>query len=593
MAAYPAGDPDVFFHLAAGREIVTSGHIPDTETLCVVSEGRPFRNHEWAYDTLLWLAHDAIGPAGVTVFQVGLAALLFALVGLLGARLGASPVVLAGVGLLFLPLFRGHLEARPHVAGYALAASALLALWDLRGGGRGCLGWLAGIQVVWTNVHGSFPLGLVLWGIVAATSFLGPRPRGPILWAGPLTALATLANPWGPDLWGVVLHHAEPAYRTMVPEWKPVDFGESPLADALFLALLGAGLLSFLPRANRMRLDRLALLLAFLVPATVASKFTLGLAVGAVPVLAANLSALRWMARPLPLLGLWGAALGAAVLVPPHVSPWRGLGFGLDLRDHPSGAVAFARQNGVAGRVFAPFHEGGYIAYAAYPDLRPYIDGRAYVHGLPAIRRYLSALADYRAFQDLHAEYRFDFVVADLLDPAFPRLLAGLQDDARFDLVYLDDRYAAFLPKAARPPGVEPFHVLRPSTDPRYLGHLPEAQLPLARSEVSRVLSRPEGEVLGRLLRGVLALREAGVGLDPDARVAEAKAQAACAEAFLDLQFLVRARPDVPMFRYFLAKALVCAGRCQEAKAVAARAAHDFPDARRLLRSLEACEKAR
>ncbi len=590
MAAYPSGDPDVFFHLAVGRDLVESGRLPDTEPFCLVSAGRPFHNHEWGFDALLWLAHDAAGPAGVTVFKAGLAACLFALVALAGVRLGAPAAVVAALGLLFLPLFRGHLEARPHLAGYVLAAGAVLALLGLREGRRAHLAWFVGIMVVWTNVHGSFPLGLVLWSVVTVASL--PDRRPPVLWpllaAGPAAALATLLNPWGPDLWAVVLHHADPAYRELVPEWKPVAWGDSPVADALFLLLVGAALLSFLPRSNRVRSDRLVILLAFLVPAALSAKFTLGLAVGAVPVLAANLSGLAATSRLAFRVLLWGVGVASAAVLPPHLAPWSRPGIGLDLRDHPAAAVRFVQGHGIVGRVFAPFHEGGHLEYAGHPDLRPYIDGRAYVHGLEGIRRYLGALADYRAFRDLHAAFHFDVVIADLLDPSFPRLLAGLARDPGFALVFLDDRYAVFVPSADVPPGVEPFRVLRPTTDPRYLGDLPASALPEARAEVTRVLAVPEGETLGRLLRGVLGLREAGVGLAPET-LRPTGGRAPCVAAAGDFEVLARRRPDVPMFRYFLAKSLACAGRCDEARTEAARAAPHFPDARQLIEALDAC----
>lgn len=590
MAAYPSGgDPDVFFHLAAGRDISNLGGVPATESLTLLSEGRPFMNHEWAFDALLWLAHEALGPAGVTVFKVGLAAILFALVGLLGVRLGAAAWHVMGLGILFLPLFRGHLEARPHLAGYALAAGALLALLRLREARRAALLWFAGIQVIWTNVHGSFPLGLFLWGVVTATSFARPRPSiRPLLLAGPAGALATLLNPWGLDLWSVVLHHADPAYRDIVPEWQPVAWGENPVADVLFLALVAAALLSFLPRANRVRFDRLGLLAVFLLPAVWSSKFTLGLAVGAVPVLGANLRAMsvtgqHWFA---PVLG--SVSLLSAVVATPRLSPWIGVGTGFDLRDHPAAALRLLRQAGLQGRVFAPFHEGGFVAYAGHPDLRAFIDGRGYVHGLDGIRRYLAALADYKAFRALHAEFRFDVVIADLLDPGFPRLLVGLQHDPSFALIHLDDRYAVFVPSGRVPRVVEPFHVLRPTTDPRYLADLSEEELTVARAEVARVLAHPEGQTLGRLLRGVLTLREAGVGVAPEAWSPKGF-RAECELAVQDFESLVRERADVPMFRYVLAKALACAGRCDEARAHAARAAPDFPDARRLAVVLERC----
>ena len=207
--------------------------------------------------------------------------------------------------------------------------------------------------------------------------------------------------------------------------------------------------------------------------------------------------------------------------------------------------IEAAMARGWTGRAFNPFNAGAYVEFAAFPQIRTYIDGRTYVTGPDGLRTYLAALANYRAFTSENAQYRFDLVLVDLLDPSFPRLIDGLQADPAFALVWLDSRFAIFVP-AARASEGDRFRVLRAGTDPRYLLEVPDNALPRAREEVGRVLASPEGEILGRLLRGQLALRENGT--------------AGCAAARDDFQRLVQLRPDVPMFRLFLAEATRCAG---------------------------------
>lgn len=589
-ALYPSGDPDVFFHLAAGRQIVESGGLPDLEPFCYPAAERPFVNHEWLFDVALWAAYAAGGDTGVVLFKSLLAAGLFALVGLVGRRLGAGPWPLVLAGLVFLPLFRDSLEARPHLAGYALAAATILCLWGLERGHKAWLAALALVVVLWVNSHGSFPLAVALWAIWVVRGLRRRESHNDgglarTLWAGPVVILSCLANPWGHELLATVFHHLEPTYRELVPEWKPLSWGDEPARDLLYLGLAATALLSFLPGPNRSRLTRLALLVLFLVPAMLSTKFMLGLAVGAIPVLAANLTVLsdKWQ-RPGRLTGSALAVASLGVLTP-LLPPWQGPALGFNLEDHPDEALDHAAAADLSGRLFNPFNHGGFCEFHSHPRLRTYIDGRAYVHGLDGIETYLGALADYRNFRAQHRVHDFDGVLVDLLDPSFPRLTAGLWQDPDFHMVWLDSHFALFVP--ADSPGMgrgrlETFEVIRPGTDPRYLYELPRPDWPAARREIGRVLDSPGGETLGRLLGGVLGLREAGLTPDPEGSLKTPDDPTRCDVASRDLEALVASRPAIPMFRYFLAAARACAGRCGEARREALAAGGTFPDAVRL-----------
>lgn len=585
-ATFPISDPDAFFHLALGREIVEGRSIPVVETMTIVSEGRPYINHEWGYDCLLWLAYSAFGLPGLTLFKALLSALLFGASGLIAMRLHAPLPLFATFLTLFLPFFRLHLDARPHVLGYLCAAQAFLLLLRIKDQSLLALIAFPLLSALWANLHGSFPL-LIPLCLVAL--LFPPRTTTSARWlvlAALAGLLSTLLNPFGPRLWLAVLHHAEPAYRKLIPEWMPLSFGEEPLVDIFFFAIYAITLLSFLRKENRSHLERLLYGLIFMVPGLLSTKFTLGLAISAIPLLASNLKGPYIRLTPLfrHLFSLLAAAsfLTLQWFLPPYLPP----GTGIDNRDRPDAALLFALEHHLEGKAFAPFHEGGYIEFVAYPKIRPFIDGRAYQHGLPSIAQYLRALEDYGSFKALHQRFRFDIVLADLTDPAFPRLLQGLTKDPDFLLLHLDSRYALFVPKSHSPPPVEPFKVLRPTTDPRYLADLPAPLVPLAEKEIERLLRGPKGRLLGLLLRGVLSLSRAGISPEPKPLRASLDKEEWCKKALVDFEELVSSREDVPMFRYFLAKALICLGRLNEASNHLTRISSLFPDAAKLLQAL-------
>ena len=583
---WPCHDPDVFFHIAMGREILDTGSVPSFESRCLVSEGQPFQNHEWLFDAGVAAVDRVGGLAAVAVLKALLASLLFVLSALVGIRLGGRPWTVVLVLLAFLPLFRGTLDARPQVVGYALAAGMELALLAIGKGRR--LPWVLAILtgVIWTNLHGSFPLMFVLWGVEVLRRLVrsGKDRSGTwvLLAAGPALGLATVATPWGWGLWAVVWHHLDPLYREIVPEFRPRPFGEEPLGDALFLSLAIAGTLSFLSRENRKRIADMVLFLAFLLPAVAASRFLLGLAVGGATVLAANLARTGFLREGLRRFGgvtAFVVFVAATPWMPPHAFP----GLVPDLVDFPQAALEGTAGDGGSGRLFTSFAHGGFCEFTL-PESRPFIDGRAYVHGLDGVRTYLGALSDYREFRRLDSAHRFDAVVADLQDPAFPRLMAGLRSATDFAMVWLDDQFAVY---RRTPTKLSRFSLLRPGLDPRYLLELPEDRIGQASIEVDRVLGSPSGQTLGRLLRGTLALRLAGLREPPTDSLPRPANPSACTAAETDFAFLVDSRPDVGMFRYFLAVAQACQGDCESAVTGLVEAA-EFPDARRLYRTLRA-----
>jgi len=258
-------------------------------------------------------------------------------------------------------------------------------------------------------------------------------------------------------------------------------------------------------------------------------------------------------------------------------------GKGFDLDNYPVNALSDLRREAISGTVFAPFHQGGFVEWTDVPGLKPYIDGRAYVHGLEGISTYLAALGDYGQFVRLHGRHKFAAVLVELSDPAFPRLASGLDADSGWELISLDSRFAVFVPSDVPRSGAgQPYRYLKATNDPRYLFELAPADVVAATAEAERVMARDGGIEAGLLARGVLGLHASGVSWDPELFGAWARAQVPgsmndvekvevsgyCDAARDDFSRLAVLRPDVPMFRYFEGLAAACAGRCSDATAL-------------------------
>jgi hypothetical protein len=189
-------DPDTFWHLESGGEIVSGGGIPqvDTESWYGVEKELPVSSQEWFYDATAFLIHDIGGFELLYAATALLFAALFVLVyGLVRVRGGAhltSLIVALVAALGTLPFS----SARPQSVTYCLLVATAILLE------KGRWPWAIPLIVVGANVHGGvYPLYLVLvafYTLPQGSPALGVslaavlfNPQGARLLALPLAAL--------------------------------------------------------------------------------------------------------------------------------------------------------------------------------------------------------------------------------------------------------------------------------------------------------------------------------------------------------------------------------------------------------------------
>jgi hypothetical protein len=177
-------------------------------------------------------------------------------------RTGPAGVLLAfiAVDLVLVPftLARPHLLAWPVLAGWT---AMLLRARDER---RPPPIYLALLMIVWTNLHGSFPLGLAVAAAIGLDAVIESRWNRQILtgWlafglAGTAAALLNANGISG------ILHPFEVAgldTLTLIQEWKP----SSPASTPWFFAVLVAALGAMVAKRVRPPIGELVLLLLLL-----------------------------------------------------------------------------------------------------------------------------------------------------------------------------------------------------------------------------------------------------------------------------------------------------------------------------------------
>ena len=406
------GDPDTQWHVAVGRWIWTHRTVPTTDIFSHTFAGAPWIAKEWLSQLLLFGADAVAGWWGVTVLAATAIALAFAsLFGWLRRRMRAT--VALAITLASLALAQSHFLARPHILVLPVVIAWLLMLATSLEKGRAPPAAAAGLMLLWTNMHGSFPFGLVIAGVLAgeAVVWAAPVVRGRVLrgWATflILAAATTMISPFG---WRAVLVPLKMSGNAetlrFVGEWAPLGPDMlGLLAAAALVATAAVLLLDY--RANAFRLLATGLV-AYLMLRHV--RFV-GLFAVVAPVLVARSLAARFPPSPGGAAARWlwpvsvaaagCAALGVAVVARPMLAP------GVT----PSAAFRAAEAYGVRGPVFNDYDFGGFLIAHGVPT---FVDGRTDQLFLGAFLPDLAKAArakDEGAFAAMLARYKVEWAL--------------------------------------------------------------------------------------------------------------------------------------------------------------------------------------
>jgi hypothetical protein len=435
LAAVPPLDPDLWWHLANGRLMVTTASLPHVDLYSFSAAGRPWVMHEWLADLGMYRLFLLGGLpllvalfAGIVVLAAGC---LYRLL-----RVSGLPQSVA-VALTLAGALAGSTAwgARPQLLNMAFTGVLLLGLLQYRQGRLSA--WLLPPFIwLWANLHSGFLVGVIISGLfIAGEAFDAwrgrpnamPRRRLVTLgWAIPAALALSVLNPFGIQTVLFPLGTlTSPLIQNNIQEWASPDFHSIAglLFEALVFVLLG-GLATGRVRARSSEwLWAFALLYLALASQRHVPLFVLGAApllgrcahalltaVGeilpAMPHRPLNQAALTWAPpRPAangPLLGalnlflllVVGAGMVAYRALPNLQPAQEAAAIAATLPVQATDSLAAI---GRPLRVFNYYDYGGYLLWRLYPDGgRVFIDGRVEVYGSDVFSRYLrvSYLAD-------------------------------------------------------------------------------------------------------------------------------------------------------------------------------------------------------
>ena len=194
------GDPDAWWHLAAGRWIAEHGRVPHGDPFSHSMAGAPWHVQEWLSELVMWFAFKA-GGWGAVIALVAFAAGLAAAILWYFSQRYLPPAIAILLGVPALLCLIPSAWVRPHMLVLPIMVAWLIGLATAREKDRAPPLSMALVILLWANMHASFLLGLIMIVPFAAEAVIEPgdRKKALIDWSlvGAAAALAGHDTPFG------------------------------------------------------------------------------------------------------------------------------------------------------------------------------------------------------------------------------------------------------------------------------------------------------------------------------------------------------------------------------------------------------------
>ncbi|HKU24277.1 MAG TPA: hypothetical protein VJQ54_02335 [Candidatus Sulfotelmatobacter sp.] len=479
-------DAGVGWHIRTGQLILSTHHIPRVDPFSSIMAGKPWVAWEWLYDVPIAALHSKLGLNGVVWLNALFVATAFSWTFRLAVKRGTNLFAAIVLVLLAISASMIHLLARPHVVTWFFVVMWFSILDSSeRESFAGKLNsktrylWLLPISmVVWVNVHGGFPLGLVLcavfwigafraWRTAQGIGFedslrkiaLGRRVRS-LSWITALCAAATLVNPYGWHLHEhIVSYLSNSFFMEHIEEFQSPNF-HFP-AQKCFLALVLLTLAVVAIRRRSLNVSEGLLVLLAISSGLYASRnlpvasILLVLIVGPLlPALGAISNLTERMSRVdanlkghvwsilavifVLLVDLNGGRIAGKLLADAHFDPNR----------MPVAAVDYLESRGIHQPVLSPDYWGGYLIYRLYPKAKVVIDDRHDLYGEDVMASYLKIVRPQPGWDDFLRDHN----VSCVMMPTSAQITAMLKASPEWKSIY-SDNVAVIFEKSVSGPG--------------------------------------------------------------------------------------------------------------------------------------------
>jgi len=451
-------DPDLWWHLKTGEQIVNTRTIPHVDDYSFTRQGTEWVAHEWLSEIILYEIFQLVGLTGlVAIFSLLIVATFLIVYSRCDGQPYAASVAILLAAAASSPLF----GVRPQMLTLLLAGIYVALLEKSAESGKTrLLWWLPPMMILWVNLHAGFALGLALIGFYLFGVVLD-RAWSRLLPLAITLLICSAIVPINPNGFRMFSYPYETltsqSMAAFIEEWASPDFHKAMYLPFAILLLASFGVMA--ASRKRPRLSELFLLLITSLMALRSVRHITIFSLIAAPLFARHAWSLvsdrNWDkalgGETSPAKGM-KLIINALILVAPiALAASRVWHFASHEREYesirnPVAAVDFLKEHNLPGPIYNRYGWGGYLIYRLYPQYRVYIDGRADVYGdafFAETMKMDDGVSDWRGPLDRHG-------VQTILIAPDVALASLLRSDPNWVKVFETDKSVIFTRKQER-----------------------------------------------------------------------------------------------------------------------------------------------
>ena len=475
MFTGPIADADTWIHMRNGQWMLENHRLPIPDPFSWTTYlGKPVYpeeyatrdlnlKHEWLGQVIQYLEWAVGGAPGTVLFRATCVAGFCLVIGWIVWRRRGNFYLAIGATLAASTLARGVAVDRPYVMTYLLLALTMLILEDRRR-----LWLLPPMFVFWANLHGGYFMGWVVLGAYCGEAlFERLRGKPPAderrLWGFSIGAL--LASALNPAIYGVIpgmFAYRQSFMQNTLREWH------SPVLQELswYTVLLFGAAIAMLSAWRRVRMADWLLFAVSATLSVMAQRNVIFIALIAPIVIATYLPKGKFT---VPRAAEFAVALAIAFLAGQRIAGGHAFQLRVSSWKFPDGAVKFLKDHNVSAPMFNIYEWGGYLLWAAWPQEKTFVDGRALNESV--FRDYMriafnSPDLDFRRLdlrsstaRELLDKYGVQVLLVQGFEygqgsPYYVAPALAIDPQSQFQLVYQDNTAMVFMRQP--PPGVQP-----------------------------------------------------------------------------------------------------------------------------------------
>lgn len=206
LTFYNIADYDLWMRLAQGAFIWQHHALMRHDLFAFTPVLPEYIDNEWGSGVLFFSLLKLFGPVSLMILKIFLAGGTIAACLLAGRLRGCrGPTLLLLAVPCAVTILPGYMNViRCQGITFFLFSVTLLCLEMMTRGRRWSAFVIVLVMACWVNLHGGFPIGLVLIGIYTFSSWVTGRYRARMIVTLSAAVLATLLNPYGVKLWPLI-----------------------------------------------------------------------------------------------------------------------------------------------------------------------------------------------------------------------------------------------------------------------------------------------------------------------------------------------------------------------------------------------------